>query len=404
MASKYPFILSENSSEQLKEHLSGINISLDTTNLKSGFDRAAIEAKDFASPAMYADMIAYYDASLNEGHTPDTIYDELVNKYQDYMANRAVYEHFIWLIISVNNGSITVKKTEKETTAYKYLTDEAKENVLQASHLYADELIVYLNENATVYKAWAAAEFLLGDIVRYNSVFYKCTEAHTAGETFDATKFTLSWISGLVIELDQVVNYNNGFYKCTEAHTAGETFDDEKFDLEQKVYFWQWSESDQRAAQASDLFTGWRDFNEYLDIDRSAYFYYKLRRIIARIHDDEIVVRTLGATPNATLLRKLKRAAAYKAMAAAIKEFDFSSLPANIRVTISNEMQSGAKDKEMDMVKGRLADKYEALAANYFDDVERSIIVARDVADGATEATPRYTIENTEDKPHAIIL
>jgi len=406
MASKYPFSLAANSSQELKQHISGINISLDTLNLKSGFDRAAIEAKDYVGAAMYQAICAYYDASKVEEYTPDAMLAEALTKLQDYVANRALYEHFIWLILTVNNNSVTVKKSDKETTAYKYLTDEAKDNLLQASHMYADELIIYLVENATLYTAWAAtAEFTLGQIVRYDSVFYKCTEAHTAGENFDATKFTLSWITGLVIELDQVINYNNAFYKCTEAHTAGETIDLSKFDLEQTVYFWQWSTSDQAAAQSSQLFSGFRDFNEYFDIDRSAYFFYKLRRLIARVYDDDIYPRILSTTPDASLLRKIKRAAAFQVIASAINEFDFSTLPANIRMTISNEMQNyNDRSKDMDMVKGKLAKQYFDMAANYFVDIESSITLLRDIESGATEATAPYTIENSEDNNFAIMV
>jgi hypothetical protein len=84
-------------------------------------------------------------------------------------------------------------------------------------------------------------------VVTNNNALYVCTTPHTAGATFDPTKFLLllsplvgpaawqqaaAWASSttyLATQPAALVTYNNGLYLCTTSHVAGVSFDPTKW-------------------------------------------------------------------------------------------------------------------------------------------------------------------------------
>lgn len=385
MATVIPF----KTGEDIKSSLSQINIDFDIANVQNSFIKASDLIKDIISPAMWQLMIDHYNSDnyqatpepVEDGEEADpmtavyALLDTLVKKVQDPLANFGMAEHFVWLMLRISNGSVTVAKSENETTAFKYLTDEAKEQLIETAYMFCNQLVDFINENATPWTTWAKGTgYLLNDIVRYGDTFYKCNEAHTSGETFDETKWT----------------------EC-EAH---------------EVIFWQWLESEQYAELNNEIFTGYKDFNKYFDINRSAYFYYKLRHIINRVKDEEIEPRVFEAVTTDKLRTKLKRATAYCCMGIVCYEWDFNSLPANIRRVISNEMEAYGvltKNADIDFVKNKISEAYKQKAIKMFAELEREVAMLAEEKEKAEtgvtpEATEVYETQYDENKPYASML
>ena len=80
----------------------------------------------------------------------------------------ALYKHFIWLQLRVSNNGVTTAKNDRETTAYKYQTDEAKENLLDSWGDFVSQVIDFLNANEDVIVEWTQTEQYAGQV---NSLF-----------------------------------------------------------------------------------------------------------------------------------------------------------------------------------------------------------------------------------------
>jgi hypothetical protein len=357
--------------EEIKNSLSQLDIEFDIENVKTSFEKAAADIKDIIGSDMYLLMINHFNSDHFGTGEDYLLLDKLVKHIQDPLANFGMFHHFIWLILRISNNSVTVHKTDKETTAYKYLTDEAKEKLIDSAWMYINSLVDFMNSNATAFTVWVKnTEYALNQIIRYNGTFYKCTAAHTSGETFDETKFT-------------------------EEDNAN-------------VKFYQWTLSDEYAEMQNQVFTGYKDFQKYFDIDSSAYFYNKIRNLISRVQDDEVDPRVFEKSISETFNRKLKRAVAYRVMAIATFELDYFNLPSGIRRNITSEMVQHARFRDVDFVKEKLSKLYDQKADDYFYQLEREMDMIQEKKEidetGSAEATQPYEHENSEDKPYASML
>jgi len=138
----------------LKNYVSGIDVTLKLENINSSMIVAANDIREIISPEMYDDII-------DKMTTPPTDEDE-AKKYAEVLellrfaiVPLALYHHFIWLQIRVSPNSITTYKTDKETTAFKYQTDEARESLLISYGLFTKELIDSLDSDKETFTAWA---------------------------------------------------------------------------------------------------------------------------------------------------------------------------------------------------------------------------------------------------------
>lgn len=152
----YPF---QNTAE-LKTVFSEIYVSTDFDSLKSSFVLAADEIKDVISDAMWDKMLLHYNSG-DYGKT-DTEEQIRLNKLVDLtripFANFAIFHHFIWLTINVKDNSVTVVKSDSETTAYKYQTDEAKQKLLQTAWLGINNLIDFLDTEKANFSDWTDSD------------------------------------------------------------------------------------------------------------------------------------------------------------------------------------------------------------------------------------------------------
>ncbi|MCT4604467.1 MAG: hypothetical protein N4A59_16385 [Marinifilum sp.] len=136
-----------------------------------------------------------------------------------------------------------------------------------------------------------------------------------------------------------------------------------------------WKESEQYKKIAADVFDGYRDFDEFLGIDKSAVFFMKTNAIRQRIVDDELDVRLgdISEVLNAEnkdekLIRKIKRFMVFRTTAIACEELAITNLPATIRQTYDREIYA-AGGKEDSMIKTKIAKHYHIKA----DDILKGI-------------------------------
>ena len=290
----YPF----KNTEELKSVFTEIYIAADFNTLKSSFVLATDEIKDVISVAMWDKMLLHY----NSGDYGKTDTDEQVrlNKLVDLtripFANFAIYHHFIWLTINVKGNSVTVVKSDTETTAYKYLTDEAKEKLL---------LTVWSGIN--------------------NLVDFLTTE---------------------------------------------------------KANFSEWTDSDQYKELLEVIFDGYKDFQKYYGIDKSALFYSKVRSIVLLIQEEEILPRIEGKISeidDSVLIIKIKRAVAFRTMAQACLQLDYFNLPGSLKRTMDNEMTRKVNSKQMEFVQQKLSADLDNKANQYFKGVDLYIASEKEV-------------------------
>ncbi len=376
---KYPF----QSSEELKEVISHIDIAFDLENIHSSMLLAANEMKDIIGEDVWDLMISHYNSDNyeaeegegeGEGEEEDPIpsyeqLDELVHLVQPALANFCLYHHFIWLQLRISNNSVTVIKGENETAAFKYQTDEAKDKLLLTAWIQINDIIDFLNENATAWTEWeASTEYQADDIVYYEETFYKCTTPHTSSEEFEAENWE---------ELES-----------------------------SDIAFHEWTLSEQYEELKQLIFSGYKDFDKYYGIDKSAAFYIRCRFIIDEIIQDDILPRESNPwdSEDETLLRKIKRFLAYKTMATAIFRFDFWYLPGSLRKTINNEMLQNNRFRDVEIAKNNIYQKLLNKAEEYLMDVDHYISTQDEPEDDDETIWSRYEIEyDDEDKFIAII-
>jgi hypothetical protein len=377
---KYPFA----TSEELKGVISHIDISFELENIHSSLLLAANEMKDIIGKDLWDLMINHYNSDNYEAEPegegegeeeeeePIPSYeqlDELVHLVQPALANFTMYHHFIWLQLRISNNSVTVIKGENETAAFKYQTDEAKDKLLLTAWVQINDLIDYLNEEATEWTEWEGeTEYEIDDIVYYEETFYLCTEAHTSEDEFDADKWE---------ELE-----------------------------EDTIIFHEWTLSEQCTELKELIFKDYKEFDKYYGIDKSAAFYIRSRFIINEIIKDDILPRESDPwdSTDETLLRKIKRFVAYKTMATAIFRFDFWYLPGSIRKTINNEMLQNNRFRDVEVAKTAIYQKLLNKAEEYLMEIDHYISSLDEPEDEDETIFSKFEVEyDDEDKFIAMI-
>jgi hypothetical protein len=313
---------------ELKKYVSGIDISYNLENMSSSFITARNEAIDAVSEAVWSLAQEHYNSENYNVTGQTNLYykelDRLVSESQAAIANFAVFHHFIWLQIRVSNSGITIPDSDSLKAAYRYQTDEAKEELIKAAWAAMNRTIIYLRKTATVWTPWTALlEYELDSIILFANTYYKCIVVHTSTELF----------------VDDIDNWE------------ALTLDD--------IIFHEWTNSEQYLASANLIFTSERDFSKYYNIDNSAWFFQRIAFIIEEVIDDEIDsristfselkkrVRMNSTTEDDnTLLRKIKKAVAYAAMAEAINRFSIHELPSAIRSEIAEAESTRRKTRK----------------------------------------------------------
>lgn len=134
---------------EMKPKISGLNLSLEYYNIESSLFKVAAKIPDTISRGMYDKIV---EASSEE--SPEDKYKSVIDYLQRAMLHFAVYEHMIYLVLRISNDGITTKKTDSETTAYKYQTDELNNNLISTAWFWMNMLIQYLDEKADDFPEW----------------------------------------------------------------------------------------------------------------------------------------------------------------------------------------------------------------------------------------------------------
>lgn len=336
MASKYPFV----NTEDLKKNVSGVDVGFDQDNIESGKRRAASLVKVIVSDEVWDLMINHFNSEhYNVAEQSNEIYmllDELVEYFQFPLANFIFFFHFIWLQLRIGNDKITL--TDKENSPYKYQEDEAKEQLLETAYEGMNDLIAFLNKNATKWTAWkAATNYKTGNIVKHDASYYVAATDHTSTDAFadDIAKWTVKPKS--------------------------------------EIIFIEWTNSSQYQENQNNLFTDYREFDQYFSINRSAAFYVKVRTILNEVIADDIEPRTGEINDSVKgddkLMNKVKRYVAYQVMAVAVLRLDYYLLPASLRKNIDSEYTRKSLT-EAKNVRESLSAGLENKATGYLNDID----------------------------------
>lgn len=141
-----------NFASEMKPKISGMNLSLDYHNIESSLFKVAANMPGLISEELYNRLADAYPATDNVDEK--TAIDYL----QRAMLHFAVYEHMIYIILNIGNDGITTKKTDTETTAYKYQTDELNNNLLTTAFFWMNMLISFLDKKKDEFVEWKDSE------------------------------------------------------------------------------------------------------------------------------------------------------------------------------------------------------------------------------------------------------
>ena len=135
---------------QLKNYLS-VDTTFKPENLSGPAKmKAATEIKDIISPEVYALAVAHVN-SENFGSTDNDrfkLLNQLVELIQGPFVNFTMYYQFVWLSIRASSNTLSVLKSDTETSLNKGERIEAKESLLEYAWSYINELIDFLNTNS----------------------------------------------------------------------------------------------------------------------------------------------------------------------------------------------------------------------------------------------------------------
>ena len=138
---------------EMKPKISGMNLSLEYDNIESSLMKVARQIPGIISQALYDRFITKY-----HGGSPAEPDATAIDYLQRAMLHFAIFEHKIYIMLDVSNDGITTKKTDTETTAFKYQTDELVDNLLSTAWFWMNELIKYLNDHLNDFTEWRDSE------------------------------------------------------------------------------------------------------------------------------------------------------------------------------------------------------------------------------------------------------
>lgn len=148
----------ETFASEMKPKISGAHLTLEYANIESSIAKVAIDCSDILGETLYE--------KICEGNASDK--EKLQEKALDYlqrsMLHFCLYEHLIFLITQIKDSGVTVAKSEKDTTVFKYLQDELDIKLVSLGWFWMNRLIKLLNNNKDDFPDWKPANDALSDI------------------------------------------------------------------------------------------------------------------------------------------------------------------------------------------------------------------------------------------------
>jgi hypothetical protein len=357
---KIPFI----QGSEIKEYVSGIDAALDIDNVKSSVEQAMSDVEYIIGKETAQLAVShYYSGNFDRPEQIDAhflLMDKFTHLYRAAVASKSLFHHFIWLEISVNNHGVTTVKSDRETTAYKYQKQEAKEALLEQHNKGVSRLVDFLNEKATPFGSWSAnTEFKADELIRHEGVFYTANAAFMSGDFFNLSNWTVTPLTD--------------------------------------IDFWQWSVSPQKVNSENLLFAGYKDFNQHFDIDDSATFFVRAHQIIRQNYNRHVVSRFGEDVPD-TYVDNIKAAIAHFTIADAIVKMDFNYLPKSIRGPINNEMNK--KGGDVDYVRDKLRNRIVEDAEDFLKAVDMGREAENSNLDEDPAPYDKFNVEQSADKKY----
>jgi hypothetical protein len=137
---------------EMKPLISGMNLSLEYDNIESSLCKTAAELVRVIPQALYDRPVSACKSGV--APEPDLTAIDCLRRA---MLHLTVCEHLIFIITRVSNDGVTVKKTENETTAYKYQTDELNNKLITTARFWINQLIRWLDGHIDDFPEWAGS-------------------------------------------------------------------------------------------------------------------------------------------------------------------------------------------------------------------------------------------------------
>ncbi len=145
---------------EMKPKISGANLKLDFENIESSLYKVAVDMSELLSQGVYDRLMKIYDSEYSPAESEEkiNIQKQAIDYLQRTMLHFAVYEHTIFLIAQIGNDGITVKKTDDQTTIFKYQQDELNLKLITTAWFWVNRLIKLMSENPDIFTEWADSE------------------------------------------------------------------------------------------------------------------------------------------------------------------------------------------------------------------------------------------------------
>ncbi|MDR2685069.1 MAG: hypothetical protein LBB53_06780 [Prevotellaceae bacterium] len=144
---------------EMKPKISGNNLTLEFDNIKSMLDKIAVEFYDYFSRILYEKIVqktaaVQFDGSDVAEETITALNAEALDYLQRAMLHFALYQQVIYLLTNIGNNGITVKKSDTETTIFKYQQDQLENKLIADGWFWLNQLLALLNANAELFPDW----------------------------------------------------------------------------------------------------------------------------------------------------------------------------------------------------------------------------------------------------------
>jgi len=146
----YPF----STPKDYKSVVSMVDIDFEFENAGAGLFNAMDDVQDVISEEMWILLLNHFNsANYDSGNSYENL-DKAVQYLRYGFGHLALYHNFDLIQIRISNNAITTYKSDKETTAYKYQLDQAKEKLLKVTWGSISKLIVLMNNETSNFDGW----------------------------------------------------------------------------------------------------------------------------------------------------------------------------------------------------------------------------------------------------------
>ena len=146
-------------SDEAKNRLSGINVSLEYDNIESGlFKTATFLCDETFGEETYNKLLSVYGEEIPEPPEEQKVILTALDYLQRGLIHMTIFDDLISLIVKIGNDGITVKKSNDETTLFRYQQDDLGNKLINNSWFWLGKLIELLNKYTEILQEWMMSE------------------------------------------------------------------------------------------------------------------------------------------------------------------------------------------------------------------------------------------------------